>query len=736
MLRGILSMGKQKDSTRAREGARSEVPRAYVEFMNEGGVSMRFVRTARGVAFVAMFLAVTILVGGCCGKAPVKERPDSPVWSVEISPVEDTNPTKTQHTFVVTVYDRDGRPMPNVQVHWILARTGDAVGDVVAYDDQDLGEGNAKALTMKTDNQYAVSYTNEVPEVLHRGNRWVAEEARWTDFEVGQGQSWCTITSPVEGDSHMIAYVPAIKDGLRHKVFAIKHWQRVPHLTVEKTCIERIHVGLEFDYTITVTNDGEGPTPGDTMVMDNLPEGVVIVDGTSFPENLGELDPGESESMTFRVRADTPGNKVNMVEARAGEFVARADCSTLVYGSGIDLVKECQGVYQPGQAVPFSLRVMNTEHADLANVVVTDVLPAGLTFVEGNATVGNVTLGPDGQTVTWDGFGLARDGYADMSFTATAVEIGEYVNEAQAMAKVVGTKFTVDDKDSCTVSVLGIPNLTIRKECEAVNPVMEGDLTVLNRMDQAKHIITVQNSNVVAEDVVVVDTIPLGTDGDENIRYISSNPEGVYDAASHTVTWRLGTLQAEQTVQIEVIFRGVDVGPSVNTASVTAKDFEGAQDECRLYILGSPAFQQACVDVLDGRTDADNFTVNEEFYYVATVQNEGEADLAIDIVFTLTEELEMVGTTVGFIRSLESTAAPTSTLNVQALGGSKFKISGFSLAPGEQKWLRIPVIGRKVTAVDAAEIRIDLNWQLWYDGRLFPRKGKVTFGETSVIDPE
>ena len=221
---------------------------------------MYFLRAVRGSAFFAVFLAVSILVGAC-GTQPAETQPASPIWSVELSPLEDTNPTKTQHTFIATVRDQDGRPVPNVQVHWILARTGDAVGDIVAYDDQDLGDGTSMPLTRKTDNQYAVSYTNEKPVVLDRGNSWVADEAAWRDFEVGAGQSWCTITSPVEGDSHMIAYVPEIKDGLRHKVFALKHWQKVPHLVIEKQCPEGALIGEEFTYSITVMNDGDGETP-------------------------------------------------------------------------------------------------------------------------------------------------------------------------------------------------------------------------------------------------------------------------------------------------------------------------------------------------------------------------------------------------------------------------------------------------------------------------------------------
>jgi hypothetical protein len=316
--------------------------------------------------------------------------------------------------------------------------------------------------------------------------------------------------------------------------------------------------------------------------------------------------------------------------------------------------------------------------------------------------------------------------------TATALKGGQFTNIATAS---IATQEATAVRDSCDVRVI-MPMLTIKKECMAANPLLEDDIAVLNRMDDAKHVITVQNGDAVAQDVVVVDMIPLGNDGDENIRYLGSNPAGVYNSGTHTVTWNLGTLQPNQTVVIEVDFKGIDVGPSINTARVTARGFAGAQDECRLYIIGSPAFQEATVDVVDGDPAADNFEVDQDFYYVTMVQNEGQAEILINMSFTLTEELEMVGTTVGFIPTLTSTSAPTQTFALTALGANKFQVQSFNLAPGEQKWIRINVVGRKATSVDAAEINIDLNWQLWYDGKLFPKKGKVTSSETTVIDPK
>ena len=88
---------------------------------------MQLMRSARGLTVIVSLVAVALLVGSCCGRAPVK-KPPSPVWTVEVTPVEDTNPTKTQHTFIATVFDRDGRPLPNVALLGAFAALTEPLG--------------------------------------------------------------------------------------------------------------------------------------------------------------------------------------------------------------------------------------------------------------------------------------------------------------------------------------------------------------------------------------------------------------------------------------------------------------------------------------------------------------------------------------------------------------------------------------------------------------------------------
>ena len=79
----------------------------------------------------------------------------------------------------------------------------------------------------KIDNQYAVSVTNFEDETIDAANNYPYIDdagARMPDFHVKKGQSWITVTSVYEGVTDIIAYVPGIKDGSKHKIFAKKIW--------------------------------------------------------------------------------------------------------------------------------------------------------------------------------------------------------------------------------------------------------------------------------------------------------------------------------------------------------------------------------------------------------------------------------------------------------------------------------------------------------------------------------
>jgi hypothetical protein len=130
---------------------------------------------------------------------------------IDVLPLESTSPVRTQYLLVATVSDEHGQPRRSRRVEWML----EGVGNIVEVDESGYFAGRG----YKVDNKYAVSYTDYCEHTLHRGST-----SHVDDVVIHPGQTWCVITSAVEGDTTMTAYAPEIADWDRHKVFVTKHW--------------------------------------------------------------------------------------------------------------------------------------------------------------------------------------------------------------------------------------------------------------------------------------------------------------------------------------------------------------------------------------------------------------------------------------------------------------------------------------------------------------------------------
>ena len=91
----------------------------------------------------------------------------------------------------------------------------EGVGNIVEVDESGFFPGRG----YKVDNQYAVSYTDYCEHRITRGN-----DNPNDDFVIRPGQTWCVISSAVEGDTHVTVYAPEIHNWDKHKVFVTKHW--------------------------------------------------------------------------------------------------------------------------------------------------------------------------------------------------------------------------------------------------------------------------------------------------------------------------------------------------------------------------------------------------------------------------------------------------------------------------------------------------------------------------------
>jgi uncharacterized repeat protein (TIGR01451 family) len=179
-----------------------------------------------------------------------------------------------------------------------------------------------------------------------------------------------------------------------------------------------------------VTNTGSSPL-NKVALVDALPEGLQHDSGKAeLTWDIGTLAPGQSRKIDYVVTPMIEGQLNNKAEARAeGHLVERAECCLTV--TKPDLALEKTGPQQQVVTQPATYRITATNPGTgpLTNLVITDLLPAGTTFVSaGNG--GRL----EGNQVRWTVNTLAPGASHTVEVMLRAQEAGRLCNKATASA--------------------------------------------------------------------------------------------------------------------------------------------------------------------------------------------------------------------------------------------------------------------------------------------------------------
>lgn len=490
--------------------------------------------------------------------APVAAACETVPWSVEIderiSPAVDCNPVRTQHTLVATVRDQFGNPLPGQRVEWILARYPEAVGDIVAVDDQ-YGDGaiapigNARVGNNgnKIDNHFAVSVTNYGPEMIDAGNNHPylsPDGARLPDITVGRGQSWLTITSGREGVTDMIVFVPAIRDGTKHKIWAKKVWAdydvQFPSDAVN-TLPNDSHV-----FAVGMTRTDRSGIPGQTVEAEILdgPDAVF----TSSNARTATLQTNGAGLAEFTLRNTGGATGINRVRFTAagtfyGETCPRSRIVTKRWQKptlSVECVFPEGGVGVAGRPFAKEIRVRNTGDAPAERVMLEDRPDAGLSIVEGSPSMDLGTLAP-GQEVVQR---LRLVGETEGRFTNTVT-----VRDASGASTATNT---------CPIELV-MGRLEITKRCEPARA---------NNGSEVRFVVVVSNTG----------RGPL-----ENVVVTDDYPQGIAPLSQSTLT--IGALAAGESQEVTFVGRAERVGAFTNMARATADRVPEATASCSLQVV-------------------------------------------------------------------------------------------------------------------------------------------------------
>ena len=327
----------------------------------------------------------------------------------------------------------------------------------------------------------------------------------------------------------------------------------VPEITPDKIVdITNPNFGDAVTYTVTVTNNGIWDA-NNVVVKDVLGEGLKFVSATGEYTWDGDsrtvtwvVDLANGKSQTFYVTAVVESYGVLTNDVTVGDKSASADVTVpeIIPDKTVNITNP-----NFGDKVEYTITVSNNGVGDAKQVVVVDTLNEGLTFVSASD---NGVWDPVKRTVTWT-VDLAKGEFKVFNLIATVSAYGNILNTV-----VVGDK-------SSSVNI-AVPEIIPGKSVDVENP---------NFGDTVTYTVTVTNNGIVdAKNVVVVDHL------DKGLKYFSSSDNGVYDAATHTVTWIVdidigSSIDLTVTAVVEsygVLTNDVTVGDKSASADVTVPE--------------------------------------------------------------------------------------------------------------------------------------------------------------------
>lgn len=204
---------------------------------------------------------------------------------------------------------------------------------------------------------------------------------------------------------------------------------------------------------------------------------------------------------------------------------------------------------EPGQVIGYTLTV-TVSSGTATNVVVSDELPAGLSYVAGSADP-SAGFAVNGQELTWTVGSLAAGTH---SFTYDAVVDADASGSLTNLGCVDADQ---NDELVCDETTVRVQNVAITKTSGATDAVLPGS-TVDFELSLA-----VVNGPI--SSMTIVDQLPNGI-GDAS----AISDGGIYDALSNTITWILSDVADGDTLTYSaVVSASATAGEYTNLATIT-----------------------------------------------------------------------------------------------------------------------------------------------------------------------
>ena len=382
-----------------------------------------------------------------------------------------------------------------------------------------------------------------------------------------------------------------------------------------------VTAGSNVTYTVTVTNNGPATSTSVTLT-DSLPvafasvtstQGTCSESGGTVTCNLGTL--ASNASSTTTIVGTAPSCPVTNSASVSGSGIELnpadntvAENTTVLSCADVSVVKlDSADPSARGGGLTYTLFVANNGPATSTGVVLTDVLPAGVTFVSVTSTVG--ACSESAGTVSCDIGNLSATNVT--SSKVTIVTIAPLaVNTISNTASVTSTTFDPNAaNDSDTESTTLGNGLSLVKS-DAPDPVTAGNNVTYT-------LIVTNDGATTSTSVVLTDTLPSG------VGLVSATSTQGTCAGTSTITCNLGGIGSGSSVTVTIVVSVVLTTPCpmVNAASVAASEPDPDPSD---NTATTNTTVLSCADLAVDKSDSpDPVSAGSNLTYTVTVSNNG-----------------------------------------------------------------------------------------------------------------
>jgi len=334
-------------------------------------------------------------------------------------------------------------------------------------------------------------------------------------------------------------------------------------IAVSKRGPANVQAGTNFDYVITVTNLGPDSVSS-LSVTDNLPVTVGFFSATPGATasgslvvwtNLGSLVAGAMTNLTVTVTAPADGASLTNLASGGSPTedpnptnnLSQPVFTTVTPAADLAIGKSAPAAVFAASNLSYTISVTNFGPSSADNVVVTDALPAGVTFV--SATGGGIT---NAGAVNWNFGTLANGQSSNATLTVTAPASGTLTNVANVNAPTLDPNPTNNVTPPVVTAVTPLADVAVSKTGPAGN---------LFGANFSYTILVTNLGPSTATALVVTDSLPAG------LVFVSSVPVTTTNAGNQIVWSALGDLAAGAGTNLTVTVISTVRGSVTNLAS-------------------------------------------------------------------------------------------------------------------------------------------------------------------------